>query len=684
MGIFSDLLGTLRDTFRIGKSTLSSSGLSVARTHSLPNASGQLVVDGNYHQLPQIAVAEGDTTPDPGASGVPAWSTTTRQVMHYDNGRWTALSRAGSYVVDYALDQQILDDIFTLAGSTLNFTHPRVAMATPVAGQKALFYNGTDAGSGIFVLGSVSNLAAVPVSRHPDWPAGRLVWPGTEIIALASTTGLAGRQLGFVTLTAAAVSPLDDTLKLPHLSRNTLVNVTLSGTGSMPAPLTVGGYYYVGGRWPGAEGLLHVLSGPYGTVVDLTSTGGNDPTSGTIGDVVGVSSLDTQLTSRLLFNTQYGPVDIADADLLSRTSLSTTERVDGPAGTDSQYALGWLAHSHGQAVAVGPSAVASRAGSVALGNASRAYNTNAVVFGTGTSRRAGEIATQGHAAVFPNDLGEAVEYGYGARRQFRLLYAALAGGGGEGALRCDGLDQLADTGVPLDPDTSWTTVQGTVTCVSKFSDKYAVWRVDGQVTVYAGVVSVRLTSKLVASQGATGAWKFRWLASFAGQKLDLLATSETDSCWSAWLELQAIGVSGAAPPAGDPVRSDNVVEVVASETLTAGQYVSFHSSSGSKVRKADAGNGYLACGHVLQNYVASDVALVYLSGENPFLSGLTVGPLYLGSAGGVSSTPGSTPQEIGFALSATRAITAIHDPGITVGTTAPASPTVGQLWVDTN
>lgn len=42
MATWKDLLGTLQTAFRVGKSSLSASGLTALRTHTLPNASGVL------------------------------------------------------------------------------------------------------------------------------------------------------------------------------------------------------------------------------------------------------------------------------------------------------------------------------------------------------------------------------------------------------------------------------------------------------------------------------------------------------------------------------------------------------------------------------------------------------------------------------------------------------------------
>lgn len=90
MAIFLDILGTLRNSFRIGRATVSSSALTVARTVSLPDAAGVITLGGQFHQLPSIAVGHGATTPDPGAAGVWAWSSTLSRPVLWDGANWAA------------------------------------------------------------------------------------------------------------------------------------------------------------------------------------------------------------------------------------------------------------------------------------------------------------------------------------------------------------------------------------------------------------------------------------------------------------------------------------------------------------------------------------------------------------------------------------------------------------------
>lgn len=88
MGIFSDILGTLRNSFKIARATLSTSGLTAARTFTFPDVGGTISLNSQYRLLIQAAIAEGATTPDPGAAGCWAWSTTLSGIVFWDGARW--------------------------------------------------------------------------------------------------------------------------------------------------------------------------------------------------------------------------------------------------------------------------------------------------------------------------------------------------------------------------------------------------------------------------------------------------------------------------------------------------------------------------------------------------------------------------------------------------------------------
>lgn len=147
---------------------------------------------------------------------------------------------------------------------------------------------------------------------------------------------------------------------------------------------------------------------------------------------------------------------------------------------------------------------------------------------------------------------------------------------------------------------------------------------------------------------------------------------------------EATVVSAGAADAGEIVALDSsgridvtilpvgvgpdVATLVATETLNAGDYVNIFNDAGvSKVRKADATNDRPAHGFVKDAYPISSNAVVFFEGPNDDRSGLTPGArYYLSSAGGVTSTPPSSPssvihQFLGIAVNATTINTDIAD-----------------------
>ena len=99
--------------------------------------------------------------------------------------------------------------------------------------------------------------------------------------------------------------------------------------------------------------------------------------------------------------------------------------------------------------------------------------------------------------------------------------------------------------------------------------------------------------------------------------------------------------------------------VAASEALAAGDWVNVWSSTGAKVRKADATTaGKEAHGFVLAAVSSGANALVYFEGTNTQVTGQTPGPVYLQTTAGtggatIPSASGNVVQNLGVALSAT-------------------------------
>lgn len=104
----------------------------------------------------------------------------------------------------------------------------------------------------------------------------------------------------------------------------------------------------------------------------------------------------------------------------------------------------------------------------------------------------------------------------------------------------------------------------------------------------------------------------------------------------------------------------DTVSLTASEALSAGAFVNIWNNSGTaNVRNADGSTtGKWAHGFVLAAVSSSASGTVYLSGLNTSVTGATVGPVYLSTTPGSStstapSSSGQTLQLLGVATSAT-------------------------------
>lgn len=105
----------------------------------------------------------------------------------------------------------------------------------------------------------------------------------------------------------------------------------------------------------------------------------------------------------------------------------------------------------------------------------------------------------------------------------------------------------------------------------------------------------------------------------------------------------------------------DAVIMVASEALTAGNFVNVHSVAGvANVRKAiGTSDAMRATGYVQANVASGASATIFFDDNNSSLTGLTVGAQWLSStvAGATVSTPptavGTYSQELGVATSAT-------------------------------
>lgn len=138
-------------------------------------------------------------------------------------------------------------------------------------------------------------------------------------------------------------------------------------------------------------------------------------------------------------------------------------------------------------------------------------------------------------------------------------------------------------------------------------------------------------------------------------------------------KIVALDATGKIDPSMLPSAiSGNTITAVASEALSAGDFVNVWNDTGVlKLRKADNSNGREAWGYVTAAVAATATGTAQrLNTVNANRSGLTPGADYwLGVAGGLISTPldpvadtGKMDQYLGKAKSATELVTAEYEP----------------------
>ena len=156
----------------------------------------------------------------------------------------------------------------------------------------------------------------------------------------------------------------------------------------------------------------------------------------------------------------------------------------------------------------------------------------------------------------------------------------------------------------------------------------------------------------------------------ATQKVKVVAASGLDSEYTPLLVSAGAGSSGNIPALDGTGRLDSTfmpvgigadtAAIVASETLTAGQWVNIWNNTGVKnVRKADSTDATKPChGFVIAGYASSATATVYFAGLNTQIpiGSFTItdlgAPVFLSTSGATTKTPPATTgnwlQQVGW------------------------------------
>lgn len=132
-------------------------------------------------------------------------------------------------------------------------------------------------------------------------------------------------------------------------------------------------------------------------------------------------------------------------------------------------------------------------------------------------------------------------------------------------------------------------------------------------------------------------------------KVEEVAASETSTGVAEAGNLIRLDSTGRLDPSLLPTGfGDDVKNIVASEDLSAGDFVNIFDNAGvANAQLADRTNGRQADGFVLEAVTTGSSATVFFEGVNTALTGLTIGiPYFLGTAGDVEAAPTTVSGEI--------------------------------------
>lgn len=151
----------------------------------------------------------------------------------------------------------------------------------------------------------------------------------------------------------------------------------------------------------------------------------------------------------------------------------------------------------------------------------------------------------------------------------------------------------------------------------------------------------------------------RYIAMVAGQLTEIVTPQTSAGAGDAG-KIPALDSTGRIDNSMMPVGIGADTQVItASEALAAGDLVNVWTSSGFKVRKADATTaGKEAMGFVLAAVLSGAAATVYFEGTDTGVTGLSAGKQFLSTTAGIANATaptgtGQVVQVVGFATSAT-------------------------------
>lgn len=547
--------------------------------------------------------------------------------------------------------------------------------------------------SGLWLMGSVASPAAIPLTRHPDYPATSAFKIGTTFHAAYAHPNLSEVLLETMpaptdAITEQQIIPAEDSISsvFQWAARgNGYFRFSLLGAAVAPGGLSPGTWYYL------REPVYDVAIGYYKaavedvsfTPVNITSTGTDDGGLGYMGIV--------QFTARFLNKQVIQVVEASTSGDLQSTFSDGYLTVLSSTFADETYGgviPGTGAQAGSGSVAYGPDA-GSKTSAVAVGAGARA-GVRAIGIGQGANAQDDSIAL-GYSI---SSLPYATALGRGATSEAQVTFRApgsmpdLSGMGSFQAWFHWGTWDLPTfpTLMSVSYEKAALGSSGLVLSSSSvYFDGICTVMLKDPTSVYLGTNVIRVRGVITPSESDPysvvsfsaselfasypGAVSLNLYPDFIGGdkllQVEIDFSLSTDDLYPVaylTLETRTVGTSNGLNDSlvVEPIavnRKERGILLMASEALSAGNLVNFWADGGTaKMRKADASDDRAADGYVLQAVASGSKGYAFADGINDSASGLTVGPLYLGESGAASSSesgPGGIVQSIGFALSST-------------------------------
>jgi len=641
-----------------------------------------------FRGLPQQAISEFATSPNPGSPCF-AWSTDAG-FLKFNGSFWTKNTDGSEEIlVDWIFaGDSLVTELVNETSLTINFSTSITALAgSPVTGQIIWLITSTDiTKSGFYVIGSTASPSAVPITRHPEWPSSRYLRKNTKIVSYrAPVFRFTG---GNFDIDDTSCSVANDTIVAGFLKLiykdYAVYKLTLDSGATAPGGITPGTYYwgYSDPLNPTSKIQLYTDS-TFATLVNITSVGVNGG-SGKIGVLKAIGAFPNP--SRLELKYIGDDVKFQDVTFFnflpnySEQIYSTS--ISGGYSFTSGCAIGGVAFDN--AITINGFAESN---SIALSSSCFADNSVSIGYNSyvndsyinKNSANCTLIGANGSVSgIYSMGIGANVKVKSSNTLQMvtsRITVpSATLGFNINGNYHFENRTTnatetrlyiyLNDTTEELQIFEGGYTVSGKIYAVfSSDTTKYTIWKVEGFIEGKGAATPPVINLKFIPlnSSGGANELSLKIRAAVVGNSFTLYATgiAATNIWW--WADLQidgtdtSQGLAVSIPFAGGKHTTD-YLWLPASEAITAGAPVNIWNDTGTvKVRNANASNGRAANGYVTMTYGTGDMVAVFLGGENPVLSGLTVGDIYLGTSAGTytSSVPGTgnLVQKLGFAIS---------------------------------